>query len=100
MTRLATKLLGPPEEIGDSNPRASRYRWTIFGNHHFKLYLYRFIGDRGSGDHDYPRRFISVALVKSCVEEAAKELEAFPNLAAWTLLIDRLSLDEENNPRN
>ena len=98
ITRLATMLLGPLEEIGGTNSRAGRYRWTIFGNHHFKLYLYRFIGDRGSGDDDYPGRFISVGLVKSYVEETAKDLEAFPNLAAWMLLIGKASQDRENSP--
>jgi len=96
--RLARKLLGPPEEIGGHNLRASRHRWTIFGNHHFKLYLYRFIGDGGSGGNDYPRRFISVSLVKSNGEETAQEPEAFPDPAVWMLLIGKPSQDQENSP--
>jgi hypothetical protein len=62
------------------------------------LYLYRFIGDGWSGDTDYSKRFISVGLVKSHVEETAKELEAFHDFAGWMLLIGKPSQDGENSP--
>jgi hypothetical protein len=96
---LATKLLGTPEEISGDNPCANGYRWTIFGNHRFTLYLYRFIGDGWSSASDFPKRFISVGLVKPYVEESAKELEAFSSLAAWMLLIGKPS-PQENSPRD
>jgi hypothetical protein len=64
------------------------------------LYLYRCIGDRWSGGNDYSGRFISVGLVKSDVEEPAQELEAFPDLAGWMLLIGKPPQDRENSRRD
>jgi hypothetical protein len=96
---LATKLLGTPEEISGHNPCANGYRWTIFGNDRFPLYLYRFIGDACSGAGDFPKRFFSVGLIKPRVKESAKELEAFSNLAAWMLLIGKPPL-QENSPHD
>jgi len=94
--RLAMKLLGPPEKISGCSPRACR--WTIFGNHHFTLHLYRFIGDGWRRANDYPKQFISVGLVKPYVEEAANEFEVFPDLVGWMLLIGKRSQDSGNRP--
>jgi len=94
--RLAMKLLGPPEKISGCSPRACR--WTIFGNHHFTLHLYRFIGDGWRRANDYPKQFISVGLVKAYVEETANELAAFPDLVGWMLLIGKRSQDSGNRP--
>jgi hypothetical protein len=100
IARLATKLLGPPEEIGGRDPRASRFRWTILGNHHFKLYLYRFVGDGWSAGPGYPQWFISAGLAKSSKGEAAKTVYSFPNGTAWMLQIGKASQGGEDSPRD
>lgn len=74
MTRLLNFLFGPFETI-DGNGRCDYLnRWFIFSNHFtnrfMKLYLHHFIGDDWSTDfHDHPKRFVSIGLWGSYIEE-------------------------------
>ena len=73
--------------ISGHDARGSQYRWTILGNSHLKLYLYRFTGKGWSTGTDYPIWFISAGLAKWYVEGTAQALDAFSDGDAWMLLI-------------
>jgi hypothetical protein len=92
------EAVGLPEEIRDRNAGGSQYRWTILGNSHLKLYLYRFTGHGWSTGTDYPKWFISAGLAKWYGEGTAKALEAFPDGDAWMLLIGKPSQGRKNGP--
>lgn len=64
-------LLGAPEEInGGERCPTYLYRWHIGRCRWFKAYLHHFVGEDWSRDlHDHPRRFITVGLWGSYVEE-------------------------------
>jgi len=93
LTSLVTKLLGPPEEINGSGHCPARlYRWVVFGNKHLSVYLHHVFGNAWSEDlRSYPRRFISVGLTESYLEDAAKGLDDFSDQAAWMVLIGKSS---------
>jgi hypothetical protein len=93
ITNLVTKLLGPPEEINGSDRSPIRLqRWVVFGNRHLTIYLHHVFGSTCDEDlRNYPRRFISVGLAESYLEDAAKGLDVFPDQAAWMVLIGKSS---------
>jgi len=99
MTRLITKLFGPPEEIHAWNPCTTRFhRWTIFGSHGFKVYLHHSFGEDCSRDlHTYSKRFISVGFVRSYEYDSGEELPAFPDQAAWMVLIAKSAPNKNYN---
>jgi hypothetical protein len=98
MTTLITKMLGPPEEIDAWDSCSTHlYRWTIFGNKRFNVYLDHFVGEHWSGNlHSYPDHFISVGLAESYPTETRNALNAFANRAAWMVLIGESSLGVHN----
>jgi len=88
MTKLITRLFGPPERIGCSKHFLSYlYRWTIFGNTRYKIYLHRSCGSVPNEDLcRYPKRFISLGIAESPNPNSA---QATGPEAAWTLLIGK-----------
>lgn len=70
--RALDRLFGLAEEINGAE-RCPTYlwRWTLFGRRSFKAYLHRFTGNDWSRDlHDHPKRFISIGLWGSYLEES------------------------------
>lgn len=68
---LLTRLFRGIEEI-NGNKRCSTYlyRWTLINFKNFKVYLHKFVGDDWSRDfHDHPKRFISIGIWGSYLEE-------------------------------
>lgn len=66
-----TKRLGAPEEI-NGHHRCSTYlcRWVLKDTARWKAYLHKFVGDDWSRDlHDHPKRFISIGIWGSYLEE-------------------------------
>ena len=100
ITSLVTRLLGPPEEIDGYDRCPTRlYRWVVFGNKHLTVYLHHVFGNTCGGDlHSYPRGFISVGWAESCLEDAAKGLDVFPDQAAWMVLIGKASPSNNCTP--
>jgi len=67
-----TKLFGEPEQINGAN-RCLTYlwRWIIADRSTWKAYLHKFTGSDWSRDlHDHPKRFISIGLLGSYLEES------------------------------
>ena len=96
MTRLVTKLLGPPEEV-DTLARfpAHLHRWMIFGTQHFKVYLHHSFNNDVTVDLcNYPERFISFGVVNSGVENSAGTPDTIADRAAWMVLIAKPSHDK------
>lgn len=85
MTKLLTRLLGPPEEInGAGRCKTYLYRWFLFGTpgkaFPLKAYLHHFVGNDWSRDlHDHPKRFISVGLWGHYYEETPCSLPEWSN---------------------
>jgi hypothetical protein len=91
MTRLVTKLLGPPEEITRFSNHL--HRWRIFGNRRLRVYLEHCYGTDWSADiGNYPERFLGVGFAESNMDETAAQLELFYDRAAWTVLIGSSSM--------
>lgn len=69
--RLLTRLFGIPEEInGRFRCPTYLWRWHIISTRWFKAYLHKFTGSDWSRDlHDHPKRFISIGLRGSYLEE-------------------------------
>lgn len=67
------------EEInGDDLCPTYLFRWTLFATRWFKIYLHHFVGDDWSRDlHDHPKRFITIGLKGSYIEETPG------NTGAW-----------------
>lgn len=92
ITRLVTKLLGPPDNI-DTSARLSGHvqRWMIFGNQRFRVYVHHSSREDLSLDLcTYPERLISIGLVNSWTKDSREVLETGGNGAAWMVLIARL----------
>lgn len=66
-----SRIFGRPEEInGRFRCPTYLYRWTLLSTRWWKVYLHRFTGADWSRDlHDHPKRFISVGLWGSYLEE-------------------------------
>ena len=96
---LVTKLLGPPEEFNGTSRNPTRLcRWTIFGNKRFNVYLHHSFGDDWNENLvRHPKRFISVGLVRSCLENAAMGIDIPPDRATWMVLIGRPALNRKDN---
>lgn len=71
MHSLLNKVFGQAEEInGHERCSTYLYRWVLAIGRDWKAYLHRFVGDDWSRDlHDHPKRFISVGLWGSYLEE-------------------------------
>jgi hypothetical protein len=91
MTGLATKLFGIPEEIVIGKPCPSHlYRWTIFGNTHFKVCLQHTIGNDGSREfYQDPMPFISVGVAQRLCTAGVPQREVISCRAAWMVLIGK-----------
>jgi len=88
MSRLVTRLFGPPQEI--TTVPTHLYRWKIFGNKRLRVYLEHACGSDWSGEvGTYPKRFLGVGFAESTMDETAAQLELFYDRAAWTVLIER-----------
>jgi hypothetical protein len=75
---ILTRLFGPPEEInGNHRCPTYLYRWRVWGGstrYGHKtgraIYVHHFVGNDWSRDmHDHPKRFISIGLAGSYIEE-------------------------------
>ncbi len=68
---VLTRCFGAPEEINGANRCPTYlYRWTVAKWGKRGVYLHHFVGDDWSLDlHDHPKRFISIGLWGSYVEE-------------------------------
>lgn len=68
---LFDRFFGVPEEInGNHRCHTYLYRWTLGSFSWGKIYLHKFVGDDWSLDlHDHPKRFISIGLKGSYLEE-------------------------------
>jgi len=87
---LITKLLGPPESIGDGDRGlAHLQRWTILKSKRYKLYLHHSLGGRLNGDlNKDPEQFVSIGFAES---QDANRPQSFPDGPAWMLLIGKSS---------
>jgi len=63
-----------PEEInGKGRCPTSMYRWFLLKTPWGKVYLHHFVGDNWTSDfHDHPKRFISIGLWGSYVEQTPR----------------------------
>jgi hypothetical protein len=88
---LATKLFGIHEEIVIGKPGPSHlYRWTIFGNTHFKVCLQHTIGNDGSREfYPDPMPFISVGVAQRLCTAQVPQGEVISSRAAWMVLIGK-----------
>jgi len=91
MTSLATKLFGIPEDIVIGKPYPSHlYRWTIFGNNHFKVCLQHAIGNDGSREFFQDTMpFISVGVAQSLCTAEIPQREVISRRAEWMVLIGK-----------
>lgn len=108
MRRLLNRMFGIAEEInGGHRCPTYLYRWTLLSwKGHFSAYLHNFVGDDWSRDlHDHPKRFISVGLRGSYIEQtpggyrrySAPWIRSFPpthihritvpSKSCWTLVV-------------
>jgi len=107
MQRILSKLFSAPEEInGHENNETYLYRWILVTAKKFSVYLHHFVGDDWSRDlHDHPKRFISIGLWGSYIEETPSGKHVFnapwirsfpaehihrltvPSKSCWTLVI-------------
>lgn len=64
-------VFGVPEEInGHHRCPTYLYRWIVASTRWFKAYLHHFVADDWSLDvHDHPKRFISIGLRGSYIED-------------------------------
>lgn len=74
MNAILGRLFGKPEEInGHGRCPTYLYRWFLLSTRWFKVYLHHFVGDDWSRDlHDHPKRFLSIGLYGSYIEETPK----------------------------
>jgi len=74
LARLLTRLFGSPEEIsGAGRCPVYLYRWTLLKYRGRGIYVHRFVGDDWALDlHDHPKRFISVGLRGSYIEQTPR----------------------------
>jgi hypothetical protein len=114
VNRFLDRLFGKAEEINGAN-RCPTYmwRWTVLSTRWGKAYLHKFTGSDWSRDlHDHPKRFISIGLWGSYLEETpsgktryrAPWIRTFPAIhqhrlstpwgTCWTLVIVGLSTRE------
>lgn len=68
---MLTTLFGKPEEINGAHRCPTyMYRWFVLSTKNMKVYIHKFVGDDWSLDfHDHPKRFISIGLWGSYLEE-------------------------------
>lgn len=81
--RLLSRLFGEPEQINGRH-RCPTYlwRWTVVSTRWAKVYLHKFTGSDWSRDlHDHPKRFISIGLRGSYLEETPNGFAEFS--APW-----------------
>lgn len=80
------RILGTAEEINGANRCPTYlYRWTLlrmrsrqYFHREWKVYIHKFVGDDWSLDlHDHPKRFTSVGLWGSYLEETPTGLRKF-----------------------
>lgn len=69
--KLLDAIFGKAEEInGPHRCPTYLYRWTLLSTRWGKVYLHKFVGDDWSRDlHDHPKRFVSIGVFGSYVEE-------------------------------
>jgi hypothetical protein len=71
MHHILDRIFGKAEEInGHGRCDTYMYRWAVISTRWGKLYIHRFVGDDWSRDlHDHPKRFISIGIWGSYLEE-------------------------------
>jgi hypothetical protein len=71
MHTLLNRIFGQAEEINGAERCATYlYRWVMFNRKNLKVYLHKFVGSDWSRDlHDHPKRFISIGIWGSYLEE-------------------------------
>lgn len=81
--KLLNRLFGTPEEInGASRCPTYLYRWTLLKWRGRSVYLHHFVGDDWSLDlHDHPKRFISIGIRGTYVEETPAGFKTYK--APW-----------------
>lgn len=105
---ILNRIFGTPEEInGHERCPTYLYRWTLLKKQGvFSLYLHHFVGDDWSRDlHDHPKRFVSIGLAGSYVEETPAGFKTYnapwirtfpathihrisvPSKSCWTLVL-------------
>jgi hypothetical protein len=79
MHQFLDRVFGIAEEInGGHRCPTYMYRWTIATTRWGKLYVHKFVGDDWSWDfHDHPKRFLSIGLWGSYVEETTAGFKVF-----------------------
>lgn len=71
--RLINKIFQMEEINGKNRCPTYLYRWTFLVTRWFSVYLHHFVGDDWSRDmHDHPKRFISIGLWGSYIEETPR----------------------------
>ena len=69
--KLVNHVLRREEINGGERCPTYLFRWTLASTPWGKLYLHHFVGDDWSLDlHDHPKRFVSIGLAGSYVEES------------------------------
>lgn len=74
MMKILNRIFGTAEEInGGGLCPTYMYRWTLISTRLGKVYLHKFVGDDWSYDlHDHPKKFTSVGLWGSYLEETVR----------------------------
>ena len=73
--RLLDRVFQREEINGGERCPTYLYRWTLIKTRWGNVYLHRFVGDDWSTDlHDHPKRFVSIGLWGSYVEETPTRL--------------------------
>lgn len=69
--KILDRMFGAPEEINGGNRCPTYlYRWVLTKTRWGNIYLHKFVGDDWSYDlHDHPKRFVSIGLRGSYLEE-------------------------------
>jgi hypothetical protein len=80
---ILERLFGSPEDLrGHGKHDTYLYRWTLLKTRFFKIYLHNFVGDDWCKDfHDHPKRFLTIGLKGSYIEETPNGRETFT--APW-----------------
>ena len=83
LIRTLNWFFGPPEEINGANRCPTYlYRWQLLSTRWGKIYLHRFVATDWSRDlHDHPKRFLSIGLRGSYLEETPAGFQLFK--APW-----------------
>ena len=105
MHKTLDRLFGKAEEINGAHRCPTYlYRWIIVSFKHVKIYLHKFVGNDWSRDrHDHPKRFISIGLWGSYLEEsenAAQYIDGLredmePLYEFFTPIVQRRAWSEE-----